>query len=81
MGDLSGGHDGGAAATFPVALYMLLISSFALLLIPYSDLLDVLSLMCMVKYASAYVMLFLVTKLTRGSRGIEILQGPENRGL
>ena len=65
MGDLSGDHGGGAAATFPVALYVLFISSFALLLIPYSDLLYVLSLMCMVKYVSAIVMLISVIKLTR----------------
>ena len=65
MGDLSDNYGGGAAATFPVALYVLLISYFALLLIPYSDLLDVLSLMCMVKYASAIVMLISVIKLTR----------------
>ena len=50
MGDLNGNHGGVATATFPVAMYVLLISYFALLLLPYSDLLDVLSLMCMVKY-------------------------------
>jgi hypothetical protein len=33
-------------------------------IVPYSDLLDMLSLMCMVKYATAYVILFSVTKLT-----------------
>ena len=70
MGDLGGG----AAATFPVALYVLLISYFALLLIPYSDLLDVLSLMCMIKYASAYVMLISVIKLTRKMPNILTIQ-------
>ena len=49
VGDNNNGHGGGAAATFPVAMYVLYIFSLALLLVPYSDLLDVHSLMCMVK--------------------------------
>ena len=46
-------------------MYVLLISYFALLLVPYPYLLDVLSLLCMVQYASAYVMMLSVIKLTR----------------
>ena len=64
MGDMNNGHGDGAAATFPVAMYMLSFPFLALLLTPYPDLLDVLSLICMVKYVSANVMLFSVIKLT-----------------
>ncbi|KAK1608899.1 hypothetical protein QYE76_032572 [Lolium multiflorum] len=60
MGDLNNTHGGGAAAagaTFPVAMYVLFLSYLALLLVPCSDLMHVLSLMCVVKYACASVML------------------------
>ncbi|KAK1644347.1 hypothetical protein QYE76_062152 [Lolium multiflorum] len=59
MGDINNTHGGGAAAgaTFPVAMYVLFLSYLALLLVPCSDLMHVLSLMCVVKYACASVML------------------------
>jgi hypothetical protein len=41
-------------------MYVLVILNLALLLAPYSNLLHVISMMCMVKYVSAYVI-----KLTR----------------
>ncbi|KAK1698175.1 hypothetical protein QYE76_014872 [Lolium multiflorum] len=46
MGDLNNTHGGGAAAgaTFPVAMYVLFLSYLALLLVPCSDLMHVLSL-------------------------------------
>ncbi|KAK1660850.1 hypothetical protein QYE76_049009 [Lolium multiflorum] len=50
MGDINNTHGGGAAAasaTFPVAMYVLFLSYLALLLVPYSDLMHVLNLMCM----------------------------------
>jgi nitrate reductase gamma subunit len=68
MGDINNTHGGGgaaASATFPVAMYVLFLSYLALLLFPYSDLMHVLSLMCVVKYACASVMLFSVIELTR----------------
>jgi hypothetical protein len=60
-------HGGGApaGASFLVAMYVLFLSYFALLLVPYSYLMHVLSLMYVVKYASASIMLFSVIKLTR----------------
>ncbi|KAK1607346.1 hypothetical protein QYE76_031019 [Lolium multiflorum] len=60
MGDINNTHGGGGAAagaTFPVAMYVLFLSYLALLLVPCSDLMHVLSLMCVVKYACASVML------------------------
>ncbi|KAK1616668.1 hypothetical protein QYE76_022185 [Lolium multiflorum] len=59
MGDINNTHGGGAAAgaTFPVAMYVLFLSYLALLLVPCSDLMHVLSLMCVVKYACASIML------------------------
>ncbi|KAK1627737.1 hypothetical protein QYE76_002052 [Lolium multiflorum] len=60
MGDINNTHgDGGVAAgaTFPVAMYVLFLSYLALLLVPCSDLMHVLSPMCVVKYACASVML------------------------
>ncbi|KAK1699552.1 hypothetical protein QYE76_016249 [Lolium multiflorum] len=61
MGDINNTHGDGAAAgaTFPVAMYVLFLSYLALLLVPCSgsDLMHVLSLMCVVKYACASVML------------------------
>ena len=68
MGDINNTHGGGAAAagaTFPVAMYVLFLSYLALLLVPCSDLMHVLSLMCVVKYACASVMLLSVINLTR----------------
>ena len=65
MGDINDSHGGAAGATFPVAMYVLFLSYLALLLVPCSDLMHVLSLMCMVKYACAFVMLLSVIKLTR----------------
>jgi hypothetical protein len=68
MGDINNSHGGGGAtagATFPVAMYVISLSYLALLLVPCSDLMHVLSLMCMVKYACASVILFSVIKLTR----------------
>ena len=68
MGDINNSHGGGGAtagATFPVAMYVLFFSFLALLLVPFSDLLDVLSLMYMVKYVSANVILFPLIKLTQ----------------
>ncbi|KAK1606289.1 hypothetical protein QYE76_029962 [Lolium multiflorum] len=55
MGDINNTHGGGggaAGATFPVAMYVLFLSYLALLLVPCSDLMHVLSLMCMVKQFS-----------------------------
>jgi chromate transport protein ChrA len=68
MGDINNSHGGGGAtagATFPVAMYVISLSYLALLLVPCSDLMHVLSLMCVVKYACASVMLLSVIKLTR----------------
>jgi hypothetical protein len=62
MDDINDSHGGGATAgaTFPVAMYVLFLSYLALLLVSFSDLMHVLSLICVVKYASASVMLFSV---------------------
>ena len=68
MGDINNSHGGdgaSAGATFPVAMYVLFLSYLALLLVPCSDLVHVLSLMCVVKYACASVMLISIIKLTR----------------
>ena len=68
MGDIHNSHgsaDAAAGATFPVAMYVLFLSYLALLLVPCSDLMHVLSLMCVVKYACASVMLFSVINLTQ----------------
>jgi hypothetical protein len=46
--------------TAPVTMYMLTLSLFALVLAPYSYFLVVLSLICIVKYGSACVMLLSV---------------------
>jgi hypothetical protein len=63
MGDVHGGA--AAVPTFPVALYVLLISYLALVLVSFVDLLDVLACLHMVKLTSVYVLLTLVIKLTR----------------
>jgi uncharacterized membrane protein YtjA (UPF0391 family) len=57
MGDINDGHGGAAGATFPIAMYVLFLSSLVLLLVPYSNLMHMASLMCVVKYTSACVML------------------------
>jgi hypothetical protein len=44
--------------TFPIVLYVLLISCLALVLVPYADLLDVLSLLHVVKMASSCDVVF-----------------------
>ncbi|KAK1695597.1 hypothetical protein QYE76_012294 [Lolium multiflorum] len=67
MGDISHSHGGDAGATFPVAMYVLFLPYLALLLVPFSDLMHVLSLMCVVKYACAYVML--LSKNAHKSKG------------
>jgi hypothetical protein len=51
-------------STFPVALYVLLISYFALLLVPFADLLNVLTCLHVVNLANAYMLLTSVIKLT-----------------
>jgi chromate transport protein ChrA len=61
-----GDHHGAAAdLTFPVALYMLLISFLALVLVSFVDLPDVIACLHMVKLTSAYVLLTSVIKLTQ----------------
>jgi hypothetical protein len=66
MGDINNGHgDAYDVATFPVPMYVLIMSNLVLLLVPYLDMLHVLSLMCTVKYASAFVKFLLVIKLTQ----------------
>ncbi|KAK1643602.1 hypothetical protein QYE76_061407 [Lolium multiflorum] len=73
MSDINNTHgDGGAAAgaTFPVAMYVLFLFYLALLLVPCSDLMHVLSLMCVVKYACASVMLL-------SARGSSVMMGNE----
>jgi hypothetical protein len=56
-----GDHHGAAAVpTFPVALYVILISYFALLLVPF-----MLACLYLVKLSCAYVLHTLVTKLIR----------------
>jgi hypothetical protein len=68
MGDINDSHGGAAAsagATFPVAMYVFFLSYLALLLISCSDLMHVLSLMCVVNYICASAMLLSVIKLTR----------------
>jgi hypothetical protein len=66
MGDINNSHGGAAAgATFPAAMYVIFLFYLALLLVPCSDLLHVLSMMCVVKYACAFAMLLSVIKLTR----------------
>jgi chromate transport protein ChrA len=67
MGNINDGHGGATAtgATFLVAVYVLFLSYLALLLVPCSDLMHVFNLMCVVKYASASVILFSIIKLTR----------------
>jgi hypothetical protein len=62
MGDINNDHGG---ATFLVAMYVFFLSYLALLLVPCSDLMHVLSLMCVVNYVCASVMLFSVINLTR----------------
>jgi hypothetical protein len=64
MGD---NHGGAAVAvlTFPVTLYMLLISYFALVIVPFVDLLDVLACLHVVKITIAYLLLMSVIKLTQ----------------
>jgi hypothetical protein len=64
MGDINDSHGGAADATFPVTMYVLFVSYLALLLVPCLNLMHVLILMCMVKYACASKMLLSVIKLT-----------------
>jgi nitrate reductase gamma subunit len=46
MSDINDSHGGAAAAAaFPIAMYVIFLSYHALLLVPYSDLMHVLSLM------------------------------------
>ncbi|KAK1698076.1 hypothetical protein QYE76_014773 [Lolium multiflorum] len=47
MGDINYSLGGASGATFPVTMYVLLLSYFTLLLVPCSDLMYVLGLMCM----------------------------------
>jgi hypothetical protein len=63
MGDNHGGV--AAVPTFPVSLYVLLISHLALVVAPFIDLLNVLACLHVVKLTSAYLLLALVIKLTR----------------
>jgi hypothetical protein len=66
MGNNNNDHgDAAAEATFPVAMYVLIIANLALLLVTYADLLYVISLMSMVNYTSVYVMLLWVLNLLR----------------
>jgi hypothetical protein len=65
MGDINDSHGGDVGATFPVAMYVLFFSYLAPLFVPCSDRMHVLSLMCVVKYACASVMLLSVIKFTR----------------
>jgi hypothetical protein len=55
MGDINNHGDAAAGATFPVAMYVFIISYRALQLALYSDLLDVFSPLGIVKYASTYM--------------------------
>jgi hypothetical protein len=65
MSDINNGHgDAAARVTIPVTMSVLKLSYFALLLVPCSDLIHVLSLLCLIKYVSASMMLFSVIKLT-----------------
>jgi hypothetical protein len=50
-------------ATFPVTMYVLILSYLAPILAPYSGMLDVLIMISMIKFASASVM-FSVMKFT-----------------
>jgi hypothetical protein len=61
-GDVHGGV-AVAVPTFPIALYMLLISHLALVLVPFAYLLDVLVCLHVVKLTSAYILLTSVIKL------------------
>jgi hypothetical protein len=78
MDDINDSHGGGATAgaTFPVAMYVLFLSYPALLLVPCSDLMHVLSLMCVVKYACASVMLLSVINLIRKLPNNPTIQKP-----
>jgi hypothetical protein len=63
-----GDSHGGATAvflTFPITLYMILISYLALVMVPFADLLDVYVCLHVVKLTSAYVMLTSVIILTQ----------------
>jgi chromate transport protein ChrA len=53
------------AATFQVAMYVLILSYFALFVVPYANLVNVPSLMHAVKSAIACIMFLLVIKLTQ----------------
>jgi hypothetical protein len=66
MDDINNGYGGGVAAgaTFQICFFLFYL---ALLLISCSDLMHMVSLMCMIKYASASVMLFSVIKFSRGN--------------
>jgi chromate transport protein ChrA len=65
MGDINDSDGGVAGASFSVAMYVFFLSYLALLLVSCSDLMHVLSLICVVKYAYASVILLSVIKLTR----------------
>jgi ABC-type uncharacterized transport system permease subunit len=73
MGD---NHGVAAAPAFPVALYMLLISHLALVLVPFANQLVVLACLYMVKLASAYVLLTSIIKLTQKLLNILTIQKP-----
>jgi hypothetical protein len=59
MRDIKNSHGDAAAAgaTFSVVMYVLILSYLTLQLVLYLNLLHVLSLMCMVKYANTFVTL------------------------
>jgi hypothetical protein len=54
-----------SAATFRAAMYMRILSYFALVLVPYVDLVSVLGLIHVVKSASVCTMLISAIKLTK----------------
>jgi hypothetical protein len=62
-----------AVPTFPVALYMLLISYLVLVMVLFADLLDVLACLYVVKLASAYVLLTSIIKLTQKLLNIQTI--------
>jgi hypothetical protein len=64
MVDITNGHGDAAAPTFPVMMYVFLISYVALVLVPYADLPYVFSLLRVVKSACAFVMVISVIKFT-----------------
>jgi chromate transport protein ChrA len=74
-----GDNHGGSAIAVPtllVALYVLLISYFALVMVPFANLLDVLACLHVVKLTSAYLLITSVIKLTRKLLNILTIQKP-----